>query len=439
MISAPASGQGKTTVTAALAYYFRQQGKKVRVFKTGPDFIDPMILQHASKQPVHPLDLWMVGEVECRRRLAEAAEASDLILIEGVMGLFDGNPSSADLADMFGIPVLAIIDSKGMAQTFGAVAYGLVNYRPSVKFAGVLANRVASANHAEMLAESLPDNAGSLRYMVKDENLAFPSRHLGLYQASEIESFDELLQAAAKALHVPSLDVFAPEVAFNFPEPETTGLAVDLSQRLKNTRIGVANDEAFSFIYAANIECLEKMGAEIHYFSPVHDTVLPDVDSLWFPGGYPELYAQKLARNQHMKQAISDHFEAGKPILAECGGMLYLNKTLQTLDDKNQNQAITQRHIMVGLLPGQAIMQSRLGGLGMQAAAWPEGELRGHTFHYSRLETEAQPTGYGVKQRNGQQGEAIYQHANLIASYLHFYFPSNPQACAKLFQPVVAV
>ncbi|VAW57759.1 Cobyrinic acid a,c-diamide synthetase, partial [hydrothermal vent metagenome] len=357
MISAPASGQGKTTVTAALAFYFRQQGKKVRVFKTGPDFIDPMILQHASKQPVHQLDLWMVGESECRKRLAEAAEVSDLILIEGVMGLFDGNPSSADLAEMFGIPVLAIIDSKGMAQTFGAVAHGLVNYRPSLKFAGVLANRVASANHAEMLAESLPENAGSLRYMVKDENLAFPSRHLGLYQASEIESLDEILQTAAKALHVPSLDVLAPEVEFIFPESEMPEQDISVLQRLKSTRIGIAKDEAFSFIYAANIECLEKMGAEIHYFSPMHDTVLPELDSLWFPGGYPELYAQELAGNQPMKQAISDHFEADKPILAECGGMLYLNETLQTLNEENNSDNDSQKYIMVGLLPGQAIMQ----------------------------------------------------------------------------------
>ncbi len=426
LIGAVASGQGKTTITAALATYFRQQGKVVRVFKTGPDFIDPMILQQASGYPVHQLDLWMVGENECRQRLAEAAEVADLILIEGVMGLFDGNPSSADLAEKFNIPVLAIIDSKGMAQTFGAVAHGLMNYRPGLEFAGVLANRVASANHAEMLAESLPDKTAALQYMVKDENLLFPSRHLGLFQASEINHLDEILQAAANALHVPALEVLAPEVDF-----QRMDSSVLPHQLLKNVRIGIAKDEVFSFIYAANIACLEQMGAEIQYFSPLHDQQLPDVDSLWFPGGYPELHAQNLAANEPMKQAIRTHFEDNKAILAECGGMLYLTQSLQTEDTLVQDDI--RIHSMVGVLPGQAIMQKRLGGLGMQSMQWPEGECRGHTFHYSRLQTQLEPSGYGIKQRNGQQGEAVYRLAGLTASYLHFYFSSNPQVCASFF------
>jgi len=432
VVSAPASGQGKTTVTAALALYFRQQGKKVRVFKTGPDFIDPMILQQASAQPVYQLDLWMVGEAECRQRLAEAAQESDLILIEGVMGLFDGHPSTADLAEIFDIPVLAIIDSKGMAQTFAAVAFGLMNYRPNLKFAGVLANRVASANHAEMLAESLPDSAGSLCYMVKDKNLIFPGRHLGLFQANEIKSLDKILRQAANALHVPALEILVPEVTFQFPDKNSYVAFNDKSllPSLKQLRIGIAKDDAFSFIYAANITCLEQMGAELHYFSPLHDQVLPDVDSLWFPGGYPELYAETLSTNQPMKQAIRDHFFADKPIFAECGGMLYLAQSLQTLNDEND----TKVYPMVGVLSGQAIMQSRLGGLGMQSSVWPEGEWRGHTFHYSKLQTNIKPVSFGVKQRNGQPGEAIYQQANLTASYLHFYFPSNPDVCAKQFR-----
>jgi len=213
LVSAPASGQGKTTVTAALARYYRQQGKVVRVFKTGPDFIDPMILQQASGQPVYQLDLWMVGETECRQRLAEAAKTADLILIEGVMGLFDGKPSSADLAELFGIPVLALIDSKGMAQTFGAVAHGLTSYRPGLTFAGVLANRVASDNHADMLAESLPAELGQFCCMAKDDSLNLPSRHLGLLQANEITDLDTRLDAAAALLQIPDLEKLAPVAA----------------------------------------------------------------------------------------------------------------------------------------------------------------------------------------------------------------------------------
>lgn len=428
LISAPASGQGKTTVTAALAYYFRKQGIRVRVFKTGPDFIDPMILQQASGHPVYQLDLWMLGEAECRRRLAQAAQDSDLILIEGVMGLFDGSPSSADLAEKFAIPVLAIIDSKGMAQTFGAVAHGLASYRPGLKFAGVLANRVASDNHAQMLAQSLPDCPGqapasTLSYMLKDEILTFPSRHLGLYQASEIENLDVILQSAANALRIPVLQELAPQVSFQFDEPLES-----CAQTLKGTRIGVAKDEAFSFIYAANIDCLEQLGAQLHYFSPLHDDELPEVDSLWFPGGYPELHAQKLANNQAIKNAITAHFKAGKSILAECGGMLYLNQSIQTLDGET--------HTMLGLMSGEVIMQTKLGGLGMQSVSLSEGELRGHTFHYSRLLTQDAPLAHAVKQRNAQQGEAVFRLAGLTASYMHFYFPSSPAACSQLLRKV---
>ncbi|VAW86415.1 Cobyrinic acid a,c-diamide synthetase [hydrothermal vent metagenome] len=421
LISAPASGQGKTTVTAALARYFSRQGKTVKVFKTGPDFIDPMILQHASNQSVHQLDLWMVGEDECRQRLVEAGKTADLILIEGVMGLFDGKPSSADLAELFGIPVLVVIDSKGMAQTFGAVAQGLMNYRPGLTFAGVLANRVASNNHAEMLAESLPPDSGQFAYMRKNDNLELPGRHLGLLQANEIDDLDTRLDAATAALHIPDLEQLAVDIHFSAP------VKTEFPRLLQGVNIGIARDEAFSFIYAANLECLTEMGARLHFFSPLHEAELPVVDSLWLPGGYPELHAEQLAKNQTMKDSINTHHQAGKPILAECGGMLYLNQTLQTLNE--------QRHNMVGLLPGQAIMQQRLGGLGMQSVALPEGELRGHTFHYSRLETECEATAQGIKQRNGQAGEAVYQQQRLTASYLHFYFLSNARATAQLFTP----
>ncbi|MCF6236051.1 MAG: cobyrinate a,c-diamide synthase [Gammaproteobacteria bacterium] len=422
LISAPASGQGKTTVTAALARHFRQQGNIVHVFKTGPDFIDPMILEQASGQPVYSLDLWMVGQEECRQRLAFAANTADLILIEGVMGLFDGNPSSADLAEQFGIPVLAVINSKGMAQTFGAVAHGLSSYRPGLKFSGVLANSVASESHADMLAMSLPKGLGQFAYMAKDEKLNLPSRHLGLLQANEIADLDARLDRAVAALHIPDLEQLAPRV--NFEAPDKT----ELPPLLKDVRIGIAKDEAFSFIYAANLECLVEMGAELHYFSPLHDSELPDADSLWLPGGYPELHAEKLANNQSMKTAITAHYKANKPIFSECGGMLYLNESLQTLDELH--------HTMVGLLPGKAIMQSRLGGLGMQSVLFPEGELRGHTFHYSRLETALEAVVHGVKQRNKQEGEAVYCQKRLTASYIHLYFPSNPKAVAALFMPL---
>ena len=157
LIAAPASGQGKTTVTAALARLHARQGRRVRVFKVGPDFLDPMILARASGAPVHQLDLWMVGEAQSRRLLWEAAGEADLILIEGVMGLFDGTPSAADLARTFNVPVLGVINGQAMAQTFGALAVGLATYPPGLPFSGVLGNRVGSQRHSDLLRDSLPE------------------------------------------------------------------------------------------------------------------------------------------------------------------------------------------------------------------------------------------------------------------------------------------
>lgn len=200
LIAAPASGQGKTTVTAALARLHRNQGRKVRVFKCGPDFLDPMILERASGAPVYQLDMWMVGEQESRRLLWEAAAEADLILIEGVMGLFDGTPSSADLARHFGVPVLAVIDGTAMAQTFGALALGLARYQPDLPFAGVLANRVGTLRHAQLLEGSLTEGLRWYGALSRETGIELPSRHLGLVQASELNDLDVRLDAAAEAL-----------------------------------------------------------------------------------------------------------------------------------------------------------------------------------------------------------------------------------------------
>ncbi len=421
LISAPASGQGKTTITAALARFYRQQGKNVRVFKTGPDFLDPMILEQASGQPVYQLDLWMCGEQHCRQLLYKAASESDLILIEGVMGLFDGAPSSADLAGLFGIPVLAVIDATAMAQTFGALAHGLATYRAGLPFAGVIANRVASPGHVDMLKESLPKSVPCPGVLNRDSDFELPSRHLGLVQAEEIADLDSRIERVRQALVDNGFDYEPGPVSFERPESSVTDID------LKGIRIAVAQDSAFAFVYRANLELLQEMGAELHFFSPLKDRSLPQADSLYLPGGYPELYLQQLAQNNSMHNAIRAHHAEGKPTVAECGGMLYL---LESLTDK-----AGQRADMVGLLPGHAQMQKRLANLGLHSVELPEGGLRGHTFHHSRLETELDPVSVSKSSRKRGRGEAVYRQQRLHASYLHMYFPSNPEAAASLFRP----
>jgi cobyrinic acid a,c-diamide synthase len=419
-IAAPASGQGKTTFTAALARYHRNQGRTVRVFKTGPDFLDPMILEVASGNPVYQLDLWMNGEADCKRHLYEAAADADLILVEGVMGLFDGERSSADLAQTFGIPVAALIDASGMAQTFGAIAYGLKHYRPGVPFAGVIANRVASPGHAEMLRESMGD-IELLATLLRDDAITLPHRHLGLVQADELADLEQRLDQAAAQIANTSLAQLPAVVEF------TAQTAPVTKQDLQDVRIAIACDLAFAFIYPANLDLLRSLGAEIKFFSPLEDDILPECDAVWLTGGYPELYLQKLSENQTMKQSLRAHFDADKPLLAECGGMLYL---LDELEDKEGNKGE-----MSGLLTGRAVLQSRLTGLGMQTAPLPEGKLTAHTFHHSSMETATAPVTYAVRQRGNAPGEPIYRQRRLTASYLHLYFPSNPVATAALFRP----
>jgi len=421
LVAAPASGQGKTTVTAALARLHRNQGRRVRVFKCGPDFLDPMIHERASGAPVYQLDLWMVGADESRRLLWEAAGEADLILIEGVMGLFDGTPSSADLARHFGVPVLAVIDGTAMAQTFGALALGLARYQPDLPFAGVLANRVGTVRHAQLLEHSLTEGLRWYGGLSRETGIELPSRHLGLVQASELTDLDVRLDAAAQALASSCEVALPPPVEFAAP------LARTVEPLLDGVRIAIARDEAFAFTYGASLDLLREMGAELSFFSPLHDAELPLCDSLYLPGGYPELHHLALARNRSLLDSVRAHHQAGKPLLAECGGMLYVLDALTDVEG--------QRAPLLGLLSGEAMMQKRLAALALQSVELPEGTLRGHTYHHSLTSTEHVPIARGISPNGGRGAEAVYRSGRLTASYVHFYFPSNPQAVAELFKP----
>lgn len=420
-VSAPASGQGKTIVTAGLARLFRNRGLEVRVFKTGPDFLDPTILEAACGEPVYQLDLWMGGTAHCQALLCRAAAEADLILIEGVMGLFDGQPSSADLAQLFAVPVLAVIDASAMAGTFGAIAFGLAKFRDDLPMAGVFANCVGSRGHAAMLAESVAGKIAFFGALSRDEAASLPSRHLGLVQADELADLDARLDGIAAMLEASAIGLPDP-VTFAPPAEEEPA-----QPRLSGVRIAVARDRAFSFLYAANLDLLRAAGAELSFFSPLDDEALPTADAVYLPGGYLELHLERLSANGAMHGALKSHVENGKPLLAECGGLLYL---LDRLTDAAGHSAR-----MAGILPGTATMQTRLANLGLHSAGLPEGTLRGHTFHHSRAEIDCIPLTQSVAARHHGTPEAIYRRGRLTASYMHFYFPSNPEAAMRLFLP----
>ncbi len=432
LIAAPASGQGKTTVACALARLHARQGRRVRVFKCGPDFLDPHWLALASGADVHQLDLWMTGEADCAQRLHAAAREADLVIVEGVMGLFDGQPSAADLAQRFGLPVLTVIDAGAMAGTFGALAWGLQSYRDGLRFAGVLANRVASDGHAAMLEESLRDPAQWQGALMRSPAFHLPERHLGLVMSAEMGDAMARLDAAADALAATALGQMDAQGlqawAVDFAAPACAAPAPDL---LRGLTIAVARDPGFCFIYAANLDCLRALGARLVFFSPLADASLPDCDALWLPGGYPELHGQALADNGAMKAAITAHVAAGKPLWAECGGMMALFDELHSADSGSFS--------MWGVLPGRVTVHKRIAALGPQQLAVPGGTLRGHTFHYSTCDTPLAPVARteaapGRKLRG--EGEALYLAGpadNLKASYFHAWFASNPAAAASLF------
>ena len=405
------------------------------MFKCGPDFLDPYWLELASGAPVYQLDLWMTGAADCSQRLYDAASEADLIIVEGVMGLYDGDPSAADLAQHFGLHVLAVIDAGAMAGTFGALAHGLQTYRDGLQFAGVLANRVASSGHAEMLKVSLRDPEQWQGVLMRDAAMTLPERHLGLVMATELTDAHARLDAAADALaETPLGQMSAHDLQVwmvNFTAPADSLVPVKL---LTGQTIAVARDAAFCFIYTANIDCLRQLGAEVVYFSPLNDAELPPCDALWLPGGYPELHTQILANNQTMAASIRQHVQDAKPVWAECGGMMALFDSIETVDGVV--------HPMWGLLPGQVTMQKRLAALGPQqldvfytsdASSEP---LRGHTFHYSTCNTALKPLAR-TQAAPGKilrgEGEALYKTCSIRASYFHAWFASSPAAAARLF------
>ena len=421
LVSAPASGQGKTSVTAALARWHARQGRRVRVFKTGPDFLDPMVHERASGAPAYQLDLWMNGEADVRAHLHAAAGEADLILVEGVMGLFDGAPSSADLAQAFGLPVLAVIDGSAMAQTFGALATGLARYRDGLVLHGVAANRIGSAHHARLLRESLPADMHWMGALPRDAALALPERHLGLVSAGELHDLDVRLDALADAWEQHASLALPPRVAFASSD------ALPVASNLRGVRIAIARDAAFCFLYPANLDLLRDAGAELAFFSPLAGDALPQCDAVWLPGGYPELHLQALSLPTDLHRALRAHRDAGKPLLAECGGLLF---ALDSLADRDGAQAP-----MAGLLRGRAAMQTRMAALGLQSVALPEGTLRGHTFHYAKAVVDAEPIAFAVNPNKGLSAEAVYREGRMTASFVHFYFPSDPLAATRLFAP----
>ena len=391
VISAPASGAGKTTLTLALARAYRDRGLTVQCFKSGPDYIDPAFHAAATGRTSVNLDSWAMTRDTIHSLAARGADA-DLILAEGSMGLFDGvatpgqsgTGASADLAEMMGWPVLLVLDPSGQAQTAAAVAAGLRDFRPGVRVAGVVLNRVASPRHEDLVRRAMTSvNIPVLGALPRHAPIALPERHLGLVQAEEQTRLSELIVEAARliATHV-DLDALLKLAECDRAAPRATSA---MPVNPPGQRIALARDAAFSFVYPHMLEAWRVAGSEVMPFSPLADEgPSATADVCWLPGGYPELHAGKIAANHHFRTALRAFAET-RPVHGECGGYMVLGSGLV--------DATGERHEMTGLLGLETSFAKRRMHLGYRQAELNApipgqrtgARLRGHEFHYASI------------------------------------------------------
>ena len=389
ILAAPASGSGKTVLCAGLLAHFRKGGRAVRAFKAGPDYIDPGYHRMASGRDCVNLDPWGMRPETLARRVAALCAGADLVIGEGAMGLFDGardgTGSTAELAARLGLPVVLVVDVRGQGASVAALAEGFVNHRPDVTVAGVILNRVAGAAHERLLRDALDARSITVFGAVpRADALSLPSRHLGLVQACESEGswVEDAAAAVARSVDAEALAALA--------RPLQAGRAApDAAIPPLGQRIAVARDEAFGFCYDALMEDWRDAGAAILPFSPLADEA-PDAaaDAVYLPGGYPELYAGRIAGNQRFLDGLRDAAGRGAVLFGECGGYMVLGRGLTDADGR--------RHAMTGLLPLETSFQERRLALGYRharlAADGPLGKAgtaySGHEFHYCRTVSE---------------------------------------------------
>lgn len=431
-IGGVASGCGKTTLTLGIMAALRARGLTVQPFKCGPDFIDPSLHRMVTGRISSNLDLRMCGPDFCRdifrQRLTGhlSGSAATVAVVEGVMGLFDGGPSSsAALALELELPVVLVIDARAAAESVAAMLKGFEVYDPHVHIRGVIFNRVGSPRHRELIQEAVQRSSQVriLGFFPRDVRFEIPDRHLGLHMGDESPLDQERLQELATAVetHI-DLDALLSLAGHraDLPSPSFSAIPGPV-ERSATLKLAVARDPAFCFYYEDNLDTLQKAGFELCPFSPLHDRQLPEgLDALYLGGGYPELHATALSKNLAMRAAIGDFAAAGGVIHAECGGFMYLCEELIDLAG--------EAHAMVGVFPARARMRNRLSSLGYRRVRltrdclWGKaGEtLHGHEFHYSEVEwlTTEVETLYQLEDGR-PEGFTI---GNTVAGYLHLHF-----------------
>ncbi len=459
VIAGTNSGVGKTTISIALMAALRRRGLRVQPFKVGPDFIDPTLHTRAAGRISRNLDGWMLEPDANLQTFSRFSSDANFTVVEGVMGLFDGRDalteagSTAEMAKLLGLPVLLVVDAWAMARSAAALVHGYESFDQKLDVAGIIFNRVASAGHFAYLRESVRTSchARVLAWLPLDESIALPERHLGLFMADEVLNdarlhalvswietgvdIDELIRLArerSQSEAVTATQRSMPEGDSHRVEIESTALQEDQSFN-RRPRIGIARDNVFCFYYQDNLDLLVNVGAEIVEFSPIEQERLPEsLDGLYLGGGYPELHAAALAANETMRADVARFAQSGKPVYAECGGLMYLSEAI--VDQESH------AFPMVGVFPTCARMHSRLAALGYAEvegtnnAGWLRaGErARGHEFRYSVIDEMPAhiQRRYRVNTMSGERHEGFTVGA-VLASYVHLHFGSCPRFAAR--------
>nr|WP_295928802.1 cobyrinate a,c-diamide synthase [uncultured Dyadobacter sp.] len=431
LISAPSSNAGKTTLTLGLLRALRNRGHRVQPFKCGPDYIDTIHHTAAAYTPGVNLDTFMASGTHAKALFDRYAGVADVAVAEGVMGLFDGadrmKGSSAEIAALLDIPVILVVSAQSMAYSAAPLIYGFSRFDPRVRVAGVIFNFVNTESHYRFLKEACED-AGiePLGYLPKNQDLVIPSRHLGLHISPDTDYeaiISKLAEIIPKTIDVDRLI----EITGKTDRPVISGHVMPQQVTTSPLRIAVARDEAFSFLYHENIWVLKSMG-QVEWFSPLHDRHLPETDLLYLPGGYPELFAAELSKNTSMLHAIAHYCKNGGVAFAECGGLMYLGKS------------ITDHHgdcfEMTDVLNVRTSLKQTRMTLGYRRMNWNGLEINGHEFHYSTLADDGAATEPALfsNAKGVPVDTSLFRAQNTFATYAHFYWGDKPEFISHLIQ-----
>ena len=459
LIGAPGSGSGKTLITCGLLTALKQRGLSCRSYKCGPDYIDPMFHRWVLGIPSGNLDSYFSGPDAIRSRLREETAEADMTVVEGVMGYYDGlggdsvQASAYHIASITETPAVLVVNGRGAGLSLAALVKGFREFRPDSRIAGVIVNRT-SPKMAERLRKPIEETgAAFLGCLPEIPDIELKSRHLGLVMPEETERLREIFARTAEEMEAhldldrllslagtcpdlagtcPDLAGICPDLSGTSPSPVApslspaapsaglaeAGLGFPEGDGTDPVTVAVARDEAFCFYYEENLRLLEKMGARLVEFSPLRDPCPPEADGLLLGGGYPELYGRELEGNRPMRESIRALAEAGLPVMAECGGFMYLKEELEGADGR--------MYAMAGFLPGSCKNAGRLTRFGyLELSGLPEGPVRGHEFHYWDC-TENGELCLARKPSGGRSWRCMERKKGVTAGFPHLYYPSNP-------------